>query len=227
MIKFNIEYKEKGKKKKSDAYLPTKWADVSLRQYLEISRGVGGQFQLLEILTGIDRIIWEKVVTKDIDQKLAPLLAFLAEPLKPEKLKFPKYLDVGNDFHYKVPEDLDLETFGQRALLQDAMVDTVVRQKKNLLEIMPYALALYFQPIIDDDDFSEKRANELIDQMEGISCVEAYPVASFFLKKYNVFVKNTTKDLRANPNPRSWLRTLGTSLSTGFLGRSTASQAGT
>lgn len=222
MVKFTIEYKEKNKKKKADAYLPTKWEDITLSQFIEISNGVGTQFRMLEILTGIDRIIWGKVVTKDIDQKLAPVLSFLSQPKKMNKLKLPIWLDVGNEFNYRVPSDLDLETFGQRALLQEKMVDTVIRQKKNVIEIMPYALALYFQPLMDGEDFNEQRANELVEQMGAINCIDAYPIANFFLKKYSVFAKNTTRTSLANRIARSWRRAWTSLVSSGSSEPSTA-----
>lgn len=177
MIQLEVKYQGK----KRVVSFPAGWDELTFRQFLEIRQfepDQGGTPRLLEILTGIEREAWLNMHA-GIAGTLASLLEWVDTPPNYD-VPAPKSIKVG-DKVYPVPRDLGMETFGQKITLE-TKVQKWMQEKRDLFELMPDAMAIYFQPVMSDGTFDDKKAEELKEVFYDCRAAEVYPIASFFLR---------------------------------------------
>jgi len=183
MISFHIT--QRGQTTKHT--LPSKWEEVTVKQFIDLegSKGTDNPTKLLSILSGIPlpKIMDTKT---NLQIQINEALNFIT--LNPPEWKMLSLRDVYlfKGQFYNVPKDLELETFGQKILLQNKLNAT-----DNPITVIAYAIAIYMQKVIDGR-FDENKANKLEKEVLQMRITEVYPLAIFFFhqltksKKYGV-----------------------------------------
>lgn len=172
---------------------PTSHGELTLRQFFRIRKEDPDMFDLLEILSGRPRQDWEQETNLDQIERLRPLIAYI-EDAYPEFDKFmvPDYLIVG-DKKYNLPEALGYKTLAQRYAFEDA-----IRANTDDVELMPHALAIYFQPDIDGTPFDVGRIPAIIEIIMDCKVNECFPISGFFFERYKQYCKGKTQSLQVS-----------------------------
>lgn len=162
--------------------MATEWDDVTLGQFIEIiAEKEMRTTKLLSILTGKSEEFIMNVPAKQL-QNAVKYVFFLNEKVDFSLWKMPKEVELDGKF-YKVPK-IKEETFGQKTLMQ-LEYNKAVSSEVSIYDPMPYALAVYFYPLVTGD---KKWTNEgirlFIPKVLTMKAKEAIPVADFFLQSY-------------------------------------------
>lgn len=179
-----IEVKYQGKKRIVD--FPTGWDDLTFGQFLAIRQyddERDGAGRLLEILSGVEKEAWMNMHA-GVGGTIASLLEWTTTPHNFDVPPGKKITIDGKD--YRVPHDLGMHAYGQKLTLE-TKVAKAMEENRDLFEIMPDAMAIYFQPIIQDAPFNDQKAEELKDVFNKCRAAEVYPIASFFLKSSDAY----------------------------------------
>jgi len=186
MVHFEIIYR--GNKTKHT--LPSKWEEVTVKQFIDLegSKGTDNPTELLSILSGVPlpKIMDTK---SNLQIQIDEALNFITlnPPAWKELALRDKYLFKGQ--FYNVPKDLELETFGQKILLQNKLNAT-----DNPIQVIAYAIAIYMQKVIDGR-FDEKKAEGLEKEVLQMRITEVYPLAIFFFQELTKFKRFGVKGL--------------------------------
>lgn len=181
MIEIQVKYQGK----KHLVNFPSGWDELTFRQLAALRKQEGNDTgHLLEILTGIERNGWLNMPS-GIAGTLARLLDWVQTPLNWYQLIPPKAIKIGEK-EYQVPKDLGLKTFGQKITLE-TKVQKMLEQKKDLFEIMPDAMAIYFQPIVDGGNFDDQKAEDMRELFYDCPAIHVFPIASFFLRTSSAY----------------------------------------
>lgn len=181
MIQLEIKYQGK----KHMVNFPSGWDEITFRQLVSLRQDSTGEVgRLLEILTGIERQAWMNMHI-GITGTIAGLLEWVSQKIDWYSLPVPKTIRIGEK-KYKVPFDLGLKTFGQKITLE-AKVQKAMEEKRDLFEIMPDVMAIYFQPLVDDAPFNDERVEEIKDLFYDCPAVHVFPIAAFFLRNSNAY----------------------------------------
>lgn len=163
--------------------LPQSWEDITLYQYIELSKWDRKDLiQLFAVITGIDYDVFFNCESEGINDLLLTNLEFLKEPLDLEALPLPKEIEIDGK-KLEVPQDITQKTFGQKISLQLYLAEAV-KNEKSKIDCLAFAIALYFFPEIAQDKYNEDEAKKIIPLIEKCKLVEAYPIGSFFLNKF-------------------------------------------
>jgi hypothetical protein len=162
--------------------LPQDYGELTLRQFYAIRKSKGDLLDLFSILSGLDRSIWEQTKDLDIDAKIAPALEWMNDKFNPDLFIKPAKLRIKGEY-YDVPKDIRLKTFGQKLALQNE-TERISKEGGTDVDVFPYALALYFQPICFNNKYDAAQVDELLPLIMDCKIEEAYPIASFFLNNY-------------------------------------------
>lgn len=195
-----VTYKLYTNDKEQAIQLPTSYNDLTYGQFLRLRTEYGGDLgHLLDILTGIPRSIWLNLPISEA-QKVTQYLQFLvSSSIKWDDLPLPAKLTYKGK-PYDIPQDLGLETFGQKIVLESrldaALKAPAAKPKKpedfktltqqhiqtQLAASIPYIVAVYMQPRVTGKSFDETEVAAV--ELEILNCraVEVYPIGNFFIR---------------------------------------------
>jgi len=165
-------------------FVPESWEEVTVKQFSDLVkfRIELNPARVMSIFTGIEYDWILNAEPQEIEVKLLSVMSFLGEDIDLLALVRKDYISIGGR-ELKVPKDIRNETYGQKMFLQE-LINESIRKELPMYEIIPSALAIYFQPIFDNSAFNDKRVEELKPMMSHTRISEAYPICAFFLKKY-------------------------------------------
>ena len=156
--------------------MASSWDDVTIDQFIRIKEK-NNIISYLSILTDLEEQEIMNASVDDIEKKVIPLLDFVNDV--PETEKMPDMITI-SDKKLSVPKDISLKTFGQKHFLQEAMA-TEYKKSKDLIGVIPTALAIYFYPDFYGDRFDIAKATEFTEICKKVKVREAIPVGNFFL----------------------------------------------
>lgn len=161
--------------------VPISWEFVTLKQYAQLNTIWDGKelVQLFSILSGMPVKTLNDTFDPALYEQLEISTQFIFNTEAPfKKAEKPKTITVnGKTLH--VPANLKGLTIGQSILVRQALDSA-----ETYYEVMALALACYFQPQYDNtNEFSDKRAMELLPHFESMPAMEGYGIAVFLLKK--------------------------------------------
>ncbi len=177
MINFHLD----GKKYS----LPMSWKELTVSQYIALRAWVKEPEQdfikLLSIITAAPYATLFNTKQLDVDTKLIPFMDWINTNPEFDKWKMPTAIQIDGKV-YNPPSGQGYFCFGQKIALQKKLVE-VIQATNDASDCIAFALALYYQPIIQGTKMDLSEAHTLIDKCLQCKLEEAYPVASFFLKK--------------------------------------------
>ena len=166
--------------------VPSSWEEVTVAQFirLETNREPLTALHLLDLLTEVDLSILENT-RADLSSLInESLLFFSQDPPQWRSLEQrPFFVFAGKS--YDVPKDLELERFGQKILLQ-TKIDEL--PEGDITPIIPYAVALYMQPIVYGA-FESGKIEALEAEIMHSPIVDIFPISAFFFKKLNASIR--------------------------------------
>lgn len=162
--------------------MATEWKDVTLGQFIEIIKEKAmTEIKLLSILTGKSEEFITGVPAKSLKEAVKHIF-FLNEKVDFSRWKVPKEIEINNKF-YRIPK-IKEETFGQKVLMQQEY-NKAVSDDVSIYDPMPYALAVYFYPIVSGDKkYTDEAIRAFIPTILNTKACEAIPTADFFLQSY-------------------------------------------
>lgn len=182
-------------KGKVEALLKSSWSEITLKELLSINTTADDNpIRLLSIISGVDFDSLAESSDENLQNELYDLIAFLYEQPDWKKITRPSHLVIGGK-PYKVP-NIEKETLGQKVML-----DQLVTQGTSLISVIPQALAVYFQPIIDGK-WDHKRLKEVEELIMETPCLHSHAIAGFFLSspknlmRITILNKNLLKPIR-------------------------------
>ena len=190
MIPFKAKYKDS----EISFGVPTSYNELTLKQLVQLNEWDKKDIiKLIAILCSIEYDVLFNSRMLDIDTQILPLLDWLKKPQNFQQLIVPKYITIAEK-HYDVPTDISVKTLGQKISLQLHLAQAQ-NDKKATIDCIPFALAVYFQPEITGNDYSEDEAIKLIPEIMNCKMFEAYPAGNFFLNKFIKFLKESSGSL--------------------------------
>jgi len=161
--------------------VPISWNHVTLKQYAQLNTIWDGKelVQLFSILSGMPVKTLNDTFDPALYEQLEISTQFIFNTEAPfKKAEKPKTITVNGKLLH-VPANLKGLTIGQSVLVRQALDSA-----ETYYEVMALALACYFQPQYDNtNEFSDKRAMELLPHFENMPAGEGMPVAFFLLKR--------------------------------------------
>lgn len=233
MIPYNAVYKSNT----ISFEIPEGYEDLTLGQYIDRLKWDGEDIlDLVKTMTGLGDEVIRNTDTEYVMNTIVSRLGWLKTPPSfmftedtpedkrielpvPSKINIDKYVVV-------VPKDIEFETYGQKISLQ---IHIKMSQKEELtvVEIIPFCLAIYLQPVLEGRKYDEDRARRLIPKILEMNFVDAYSVGSFFLDNLTRLLKGKTSKSPVKRTGTRLLRILRNFNLSRFMGRSTVWQGGT
>lgn len=174
--------------------VPSSYSELTVGQFFKLRDQAKDGIDMLAILTHQTREYWAEQV--DID-KISVLMESLdwvknipnfASFLRPDRIEI-----LGT--WYDIPKGLGLHTLDQHYCFEDLIMKS---NTMNDIDIIPQALAIYFQPLIDKSKFDRDRLPAIEELITTCRIEEAFPVASFFLLKYKKYSQRKQKHYTTN-----------------------------
>lgn len=187
--------------------IPQSYGELTFNQLYKWQKA-NDIIDLIEAFSKCPRKILERCEDIQLDSKILPALEWTKSEFDCDKLLIPDYLLFkGNK--YKRPSGLGSMTFGQKIELQNA-INEAEKSAKSDADIMPFALALYFQPQIDKVEvYNIDCVRELEKEIaENVKLSNGWPLASFFLINYVQYVNVSMNAFGQNIRKKSFMQEL-------------------
>lgn len=184
----------KAKLNGSEFFIPASWEEVTLKQFFDLRDKSKDFLDTISILTNTDKSFWEDSTDLDVIEALtigehSPLYYISTPPERLDQFIRPDKIMICGKL-CTLPKGLGFGTLAQKMAFEKLISDN-----KTDVDCIPMALAIYFQPQIDDARFSSERCEALIPEIMNTPIKEAFPVASFFFMKYVKYCKTKRKHL--------------------------------
>jgi len=134
---------------------------------------------IVSVLSGRPKEEWDACPDINADISLYESLKYLEEPfapifIKPDKIRIKGTL-------YDLPGGIAVNTLGQKLALQRCITKAEKDGVKEV-ELYPYIVALYMQPIVTGSPYNEDKVEALVSDIKDCQLQELFPIAGFFLK---------------------------------------------
>lgn len=163
--------------------LPTTWEEVTWRQYAAMSDESKpiAELRLLSALSGIKYETLANVDASAFD-KYIPALSFASTPLDLTAISRAESITLRGK-SLTIPKDPGLKKLGQKLLLQ-SKVREAQEEGRETLHLIPFAIAVYVQPQLNNDKISIEQVEELTEEVQDLPLLTVYPTGNFFLTSY-------------------------------------------
>lgn len=163
--------------------LPASYGELTCNQFAKLSKieDQNNMIELLSILLSVDKEILEQCDMVDIDLVVLPFLSYLNEPMVANYI-IPDKIEIKGVWYPK-PKGIGVNTYGQKNHLQR---EVAKYEKAGLsdVDLYPFAVALYMQPIVSNSPYNADKVDDLIGDIKNCRINEVWPIASFFLMNY-------------------------------------------
>ena len=169
-----INFEKNGEKTRAE--MPSKWEEMTVKQYLQIET-TSNNLELLALLSGVplSDILNTKTDLTPIIQKMVELL----NQRPPDFKKVPRRIINIEGKRIKIPSDFSRVTFGQSALIEQYLGESADDERGAIARVMGVIL----QPLIDGGKFNLDRAAEITRTVENMAIVDVFPNVFFFWQK--------------------------------------------
>lgn len=180
--------------------LPESYHEVSFKQFekLRIIEDPESLIDTLNILTGLSPDLWEIASANMVEAEIIPRILYLHNPF-PTAFILPDQIQIRGKWYDK-PGDIGGNTLAQKLALEKAC-KKANKEGLNDIDLYPYVVALYMQPIVDGGTFDSSKVDALAEDIKECRVGEIFPLAAFFLTTSTQSLKKNTKDFRT-PLPR-------------------------
>jgi hypothetical protein len=190
--------------------LPSGWNELTVLHLQKVSALPENEktnfCKLLEIFTGIPYKTWFDAELSELNvAQLTSALAWAQSPIDMNILPMPDSIFIGAK-KIDIPKNLAVKTLGQKQRFEQVALPAL-ESNKSLVGSMAELLAIYMQPLYTGEKFNTDTIDDVIRLCEQCKAVEAFPVVSFFLKKYFVSGRKTQRsNIRETPSMKKQRR---------------------
>lgn len=178
---------------KQKVQVPTQWAEVTLKQAIELSANKSGDvIMTLSILTGLPYDVCYRFRTGDVEAMFTPILTWLGEDLNEQELfkaDPPKEFTLGIDRY-------SLKNFkpGEMIYAQHLNLERVINNKdsRDIDKVAP-CIAICVQ---NPEKYSEGRQVALEQFVQQMPLFEAFSIAGFFFHKFQTSSNKRSSAIR-------------------------------
>ena len=164
---------------------------------------------MLSVLCGVSKKRLSQSKQTNLDTILAPHLEWMHQEIDWKDIERPKEVIIGLN-KIKVPTDLDLESFGQKIVMDGIIAEcskTVDEETTvNFSKLIPYAFAVYFCGKFYGKDFDRDLVDDLLPRVMKMPIMTVYPIGSFFLRTQFGFGNSIPRGLRLIQTVTKWLQ---------------------
>lgn len=171
--------------------MPQCYGDLTFGQFFQLRDAEDHPLELLPILSGIPRRTWEMCRDLFIDEKVLPHMEWLKGKFDANSYLVPDFITISGN-QYPKPQGIGINTYGQKVALELA-INKAVAEGKTEIDLFPYVIALYMQPIVDKAPYNQSRVDELVKETMQCKLSEGWPIASFFLSSYSQLLKENER----------------------------------
>lgn len=172
--------------------IPTSWAEVSFRLFLNLVPAKDDFLQVFSILTGIPPEVLRKAKIINMDSVLS-LLGFLRQYTNPP---VPSSI-----LGYAIPNDLGLETLGQYVDLKDEFEKAIKELPADRhLEKYPLYCAVYACKA-KHGEYDWQKAQAMADEFMDAPALEVLAVGNFTVKKLSAWMLGLSEDYQQASTP--------------------------
>lgn len=169
--------------------LPVGWSEVTVEQFLQL-RAISTEndiIKILSILSGISYEKWSELKLANFEKAVDDIistLSWMSDIPDFKSLPMPKKYMLADKL-IDIPDDLKLETLGQRFIFEREIFPCIERTG-DVIEVIDKAIAIYIQPRVTGKDFDANKAimADVESKVRASFIFEAYPIASFFFNNY-------------------------------------------
>lgn len=163
--------------------IPSSWDEVTVGQFIQLRESAECVNPVAKIISALTGIEYETIESMKCDVSDAVLQAinFVGNVPEFSKMIAPDKINIGGT-DYDVIKDISEETFGQKIMMQQK-INEATEAGKDLSVLIPFAIATYFQPIVFNEKYSGKKAEQFETVTSQCKIIEAFPVANFFLSR--------------------------------------------
>lgn len=175
--------------------LPTSYGELTYNQFVALKdmSDTSDIVGIFSILSGVEKSIIEQSGDLDLDEKIISLIKFL-EKLPNLVFLLPDQIYIGDKWYQK-PTGIEVNTFGQKLSLQRKVI-SIQKEGKGEVDIYPFIVALYMQPAITGTPYDEDEVDRLVPLIMECKINQLFPIASFFLKSYELSLQKKRSDSR-------------------------------
>ena len=178
------------KDKKIPFSLPETWEEITLRQFIEISKDID-YLEMFSVLTGIPLETVRQCKTEEV--------AYIVEQLTTiyNSKDLENLTDIVEEFElhgviYKINPDLINEKAGQWWDMKKLEVD----YKDNPVDFIPMMIAMLSRP--DGEEYDYTKAKERSELFLDLDVKTAFKIRNFFLSSQLVYLINSNRYLKKN-----------------------------
>lgn len=210
MLPFKAKYRKSMFKTETYEFeVPEGYHDLSLGQYIEVLKWDGENLiDLVGILTSLPEEVIHNTDENQVGDSVSKYLNWITVPPTFIDKKAPDYIELEvpdkmaiQGKEYPIPQDIRLETFGQKISLQ-IHLKMAEKNELNIIEIIPMTLAIYLYPVVTGKLYDEDRARELIPLIKEVNLLDAYAVSSFFFAQFDEVINNEIKQIPNSDDPK-------------------------
>lgn len=157
----------------------TEWHELTYKQYLLILDTDGDLLKEISALTGVDYDLLKSADKINGVEHLIAASAFLRH--EPQLNAFPDMIG-----KYKLPKnsegtfDIQFESLAQFEDMRQLLIKAT--DLKSQLRNYPSYIAIYLQKV-RDGKYDFNKADEMVKEIEGYSCIEVLTIGTFFFSK--------------------------------------------
>lgn len=172
MISFQIT-DNKGKRMKVEC--PSSWDELTLKNLLDIENCDRAPLTIFSLLTGIEFDILRDSKQEDLEYQIYLAIEFVHDSPKWDELKPPSNIVIDGRV-IKIPKDISVLTLGQKIMFDQTLVNAT-----NLTQVIPQALAIYLQPLIDGAKYDRDKQEAAQKVILTLPATQMYALVNFFL----------------------------------------------
>lgn len=178
MIPFHI-----GKKK---FRLKTRWDELSVAEVLAILQIAGDdtRAQLFAILSGMTVIEWKNILKKYRVDSVELATSFINDRPDFKMLPMPERIKINNRF-FKIPDENYFNSIlkaGQKFDFDSLVLPEIEKTGDGITRIAEILAIVFYEHFSVDKTYNSDNLGRVIELCRDVLFVEAYPVASFFLR---------------------------------------------
>ena len=211
--------------------VPNSWDECSTKLFFELSATDPNDYlAMLSVLSGVDKRKLSNIKQFNLDQILEPHLNWMGDKIDWKNIYRQREVILGLK-KIKVPDDLDLESFGQKIVMDGIIKECTKTDNEvttvNFSRLIPYAFAVYFCGKYYGKDFERDLVDNMIPKVMDMPIMTVYPIGAFFLRTHFGFGSSTTFDLILTQTTMRWLQRFKSWINSVRLKLSTRSLGGT
>lgn len=155
------------------AVFPSKWEEMTVKQYIQLADKSNG-IEMLSALSGLDLWLFENT-NIDLTEILGKMLKLLSEA--------PDMNNLVRDQIWIGGIGVGVTTAAEISFLQKEMIKMLAQNNDDLVKVIPDAFAVWITPDLNEGLFEAKKVPEVKKLVLDMPVMKVFPWVVFFLRQ--------------------------------------------